>query len=167
MITPVRRSSWVVLALALVAGLPAAAQDEKKDDKKDATITPVKTRGNVFSGEETEFQFKTDKAVKGRMVWRVARGSSTVQSGTAPLNAPFKFAVAEFEKPAIFPTKLTVSVFEDGQTKPVATYEQDLWIFPKDAFADKSEWLKKLKIALYDPKGDTAKVFDKAKVPFE
>jgi hypothetical protein len=169
----VRRTSWFLLAVAVA--LPAVARDEKPD----ATVAATKTRGNVFSGVENDFQFKVEaaKAVKGRAVWRVAAGAATVKTGEvaidaapgAPATVPVKFAVAEFDKPAILPTKLTVTVYADGQAKPVATYEQDLWVFPKDAFADKSEWLKKLKINLYDPtaKGATTKVLEAAKIPFE
>ena len=168
----VRRSSRC-LVVTLLAALPVAAQDEKPP----ATITPTKTHGNVFSGEETNFEFKVEstKAIKGRAVWRVANGTATVKTGEvavnvapgAPANVPFKFAVAEFEKPVILQAKLTVAVYEAGQAKPAGTYEQDIWVFPKDPFADKSEWLKKLKINLYDPKGDTAKVLEAAKVLFE
>ena len=52
-------------------------------------------------------------------------------------------------------------------TKPSATIGRDVWIFPRSAFADRTAWLKKLKITLYDPKGATAKLFEAEKIPFD
>ena len=172
MTRPVRRSARLLLVAALCASVPAAAQDEKPA----ATITPVKKRAAVFSGEETEFQFKVEstKAIKGTLVWRVALGSATYRDGRlalnvapgTPANASIKVA-GETKEGAVQQYRLTAWVYEAGQTKPAATYEQDLHVFPKNPFADRSEWLKKLKINLYDPKGDTAKVLKAADVPFE
>jgi hypothetical protein len=164
--------------LIVFALLPLAAESAQ-DEKPAATVTATKARGNVFSGAESEFEFKVEaaRAIKGRVVWRVAAGSATVKTGEvaltagpgAPASVPVKFAVAEFEKPAVLHTRLTLAVVEAGQNKPLATFEQDLWVFPKDPFADRTEWLKKLKIHLFDPtaKGATTKVFEAAKIPFE
>ncbi len=174
----VRHSSRLAFILALAA-VPPVAGRAGQDEKRDATVTATKTRGNVFSGEESDFLFKVEaaNAIKGRVVWRVAAGTATVKTGEvalaagpgAPANVPVKFAVAEFEKPAVLQTRLTLAVVEAGRNEPSATFGQDLWVFPKDPFANRSEWLKKLKINLYDPtaKGATAKVFEAAKVPFE
>lgn len=170
---PIRRSRFLAVACLVLAAVAACGDDEKKD----VTVTPAKVHGNVFSGEENEFQFRVEsaRAIKGRLVWRVAAGTATVKTGEAAVNAgpgaaanvSVKFAVAAFKEGVVLPTKLTVSVVEDGQNKPAATFEEDLWIFPKDPFADRTEWVKGLKLHLFDPKGDTAKVFDAAKVPFE
>ena len=85
----------------------------------------------------------------------------------APTEIAVKVALPPVKAGVVFHTKLTVAVVEADQKKPTATFEQDVWIFPHDPFADRSEWLKKLKITLFDSKGDTAKVFTAAKIPFE
>jgi hypothetical protein len=51
--------------------------------------------------------------------------------------------------------------------KPLATHEQKVWVFPEDPFADKAEWLKGLKLHLYEPPGATNKLLTAAKRPFE
>jgi hypothetical protein len=171
----------LLMYLALIPALAGASQDEKKgekqDEKKEFTITPTRTHGNVFGGEEIEFKFRLDaaKAVKGRLAWRLALGTATIKSGeaalvaepSAPADVVIKLPPPEIKDGAVLNTKLTLSAFDDAQAQPIVTFEQDLWVFPKDPFADRGEWLKKLQINLYDPKGDTAKVLTAMKVPFE
>jgi hypothetical protein len=168
-----------VLAATLAAvSDPLQADDEDKDQEKHAAaIVRTRAPGNVFGEEESEFKFRveTQRAVKGRVTWRLAVGTATVKAGEVDLNADanapadvsFKIAVPPVKDGVVLQTQLTVNVLEDKQTKPLASFAQDVWVFPKDAFADRSEWLKNLKITLYDPKGDTAKVLTAAKVPFE
>lgn len=142
-----------------------------------ATITPAPLKRNVFGDVEAVLRFRVEatRAVKGRVVWRVAEGSATVKVGeidiTATANAPadivLKIAVPLVKDGVVAHWKLTVSVVEPDQRSPTATFEQDLWAFPRDPFAGRSAWLKKLRVSLFDPKGDTAKVLTAANVPFE
>jgi len=176
------RFRLLVGACVLCAATLAIARDEpKKDDKEKekpvVVIVPTQAPGNVFGDEVSEFKFRveTQRAVKGRIAWRVSAGTVTVKAGefdfNANANAPtavsFKVAVPPLKDGVILQTQLTASVIEEKQPKPLATFEQDLWVFPKDPFADRTEWLKKLKLTLYDTKGDTAKILTAAKVPFE
>jgi hypothetical protein len=158
--------------------LAATQSTNGEDPKKSAvTITPTRAWGNVFGDQEIEFKFRVDaaNAVKGKVVWRLAAGTATIKGGEADLaanpNGPadiaIKLPVPPVKDGIIFHTRLTLSALESGEKKPAASFEKDLWIFPKDPFVDRSEWLKKLKITLYDPKGDTAKVFSAAKIPYE
>jgi hypothetical protein len=167
----------IVLA-ATVASLTADLKADDKDKEKPAAIiVPTRSPGNVFGDEESEFKFRvvTPRAVKGRVTWRLAEGTATIKTGevdlntnaNAPADVSFKIAVPPVKDGVVLPTQLTLNVIEDNQTKPLASFAQDVWVFPKNAFADRSEWLKKLKITLYDPKGDTAKVLTAAMVPFE
>ena len=145
-----------------------------QDAKPEVRIGAVRVPGNVFGDADAEFQFRVEstRAVKGRLVWRVAEGTATVKHGEVPLdiaaNKPtdvaVKVAIPPVKEGVVADWKLTVTVVE---AKAVATFEQALWVFPKNPFHDRTEWLKKLKINLFDPKGDTAKVLTAAGVPFE
>lgn len=152
-------------------------QNDKPKEKPAIDLIATRCPGNVFAEEEADFKFRieTQMAIKGRVVWRLASGTATVKSGEVdfnsnpktPADVSVKVAVPPLKDGVILHTRLTLGVIEDQKNKAAVTFEQDVWIFPKDAFADRAEWLKKLKLALYDPKGETAKVFTAAKIPFE
>jgi len=55
----------------------------------------------------------------------------------------------------------------DDRREVVAEHRRVLRIFPRDAFADRREWLADLNIVLYDPEEKTERVFDEAEIPFE
>jgi hypothetical protein len=171
--------SWRrLLPACLALVLPSAAgADPKNDDKAAVTVTATRSPGNAFGDQEIEFRFRVEaaRAAKGRVVWRLAAGTATVKAGEAdfgagvdaPADVPIKIGLPPVKDGVVLQTRLTVSVVEAGQTKPAAALAHDLWLFPKDPFADRSEWLKKRKIALFDPAGATAKVLTAANVPFD
>lgn len=157
----------------MVAG---RADDAKKAEKPDVGIVPVRAPGNVFGDGESAFRYRVEagRAIKGRVTWRLASGTATIKAGEvalaagpdAPADIAIKIPVPPVKDGVVLPTKLTVSVIEEKQIKASATLERDVWIFPPSAFADRTEWLKKLKITLYDPKGATEKLFTAEKIPF-
>ncbi len=177
----VSRTLGCLLATALIAApeIRVSGNEPKKHDVPGApvTITPVKGLGSVFGEEDVQYTFRLSvkDAVKGTIVWRLAAGTATLaarevalEAGPdAPTDVAIKIVMPAVKDGAVFHTRLTVSAFETGARKPVAVLERDVWVFPKNAFADRTEWLKKLKITLYDPKGETAKVFATAEVPFD
>lgn len=156
---------------------PYGNGQEKEPETPAVAIVPTQVPGNVFGDEISEFKFRVDagRASKGRVVWRVALGTATVKTGAVEFNAAANAPAAVVIRIAVPPvkdglavrTRLSLSVIEDKQPQPISTFEKELWLFPKDPFAGRSEWLKGLKITLYDPKGATAKVLTAAKVPFE
>jgi len=168
---------YLGLAVAIWTATASSAQDAPKLEKPAVAIVPTRSPGNAFGDEVGEFEFRIEarRACKGRIVWRIAAGTATVKAGEvafdAAANLPKPIAIKVNLPPikdgVILATRLTLAAIEEDQIKPVATFEQNLWLFPKDPFADRVEWLKKLQITLYDPKGDTAKVLSEAKVPFE
>jgi len=149
----------------------------KGDEKPDVTIVSAGAPGNVFGDAASAFPLRVEalNGIKGRLIWRLAAGTATIKAGEAAIeagpNAPgeitIKIAIPPIKDGAVLAAKLTISVFEAGKAKPTATHEREVWIFPQSTFADRTEWLKKLKIALYDPKGPTAKLFAAEKIPFE
>jgi hypothetical protein len=149
---------------------------QERKAKPDATITPRLASGNVFGGQETEYRLKVESSrpIQGRAIWRFAGGTATVAAGEAKLDVipgkaasvTFKFQAPPVKEGVVLHTRLTVSAV-DGGRKTVAVHDQDVWVFPKDPFASRTEWLKKLKIGLYDPAGATAKLLTASNVPFD
>lgn len=167
-----------LVVVVVTADEPKKDDTGKAEEKPAIAIVPTHAPGNAFGGGTGEFKFKIESkhASKGQVVWRLALGTATVQTGatefSTAVGAPAAVTIGRGELPAVkdgvvVRTRLTVSVVEDKQRKPSAAHEQDVWLFPKDPFAGRSEWLKKLRITLYDPKGDTAKVLAAANVPFD
>jgi hypothetical protein len=66
----------------------------------------------------------------------------------------------------VIEARLSVEVYDGGGGRRMAGHDRRLWIFSGDPFAQRSQWLKELKITLFDPQGDTQKVFQQAKIPF-
>lgn len=168
---------WLMAFALLTVALLTAAEDRK--DAKDppvATVVPVAAPRSVFGDQEAEFTFRVTvlKATEGRVVWRLARGTATVKAGEvaltagpdAPATVALKLPVPPVKDGVVLHTRLTVSA-TDTKGAVVAAHEQDLWVFPKNPFADRAAWLKSLKLSLYDPAGATAKVLTAADVPFD
>lgn len=164
-------------AACLVVAAAMAAGDEPKDPAKPpVAIVPVQVWGNVFGGRETGFKFRVEatRPVKGRVVWRFAVGTATAAAREVDLAATpdaardiaLTLPVPPVKDGVAFAGRLSVSVVEAGEKKAVAAYDRDIWVFPQDPFANRTEWLKKLQLHLYDPVGATAKAFTAAKIPF-
>ncbi len=175
--SPRRFRNSPTVALAFGVALLAYGSGAKGDEKPAVSVAPLRAPGNAFGDEESAFAFRIEavQPIKGRVAWRLAAGTATIKAGEvdfaagpgAPADITVKIAVPPVKDGVVLATKLTLSVIEGGQTKATATTERDVWLFPRSAFADRIEWLKKLKITLYDPKGATAKLFAAEKIPFE
>jgi len=173
----VRFGITAVRLLAFIAAFLTLGDGAKGDEKPDVSIVSAGAPGNVFGDAVSAFPLRVEalNGIKGRLTWRLAAGTATIKAGEAAIeagpNAPgeitIKIAVPPVKDGVVLAAKLSISVFEAGKAKPTATHERDIWIFPQSPFADRTEWLKKLKITLYDPKGPTAKLFAAEKIPFE
>jgi hypothetical protein len=67
----------------------------------------------------------------------------------------------------ILPVVLSLQVQGGANANSEATYKKTMWVFPETPFLDRSQWLKDLKIVLFDPDGKTAAVLKKMDIPFE
>ena len=75
--------------------------------------------------------------------------------------------IPEVKPGVVLKTRLRVQLQGVGAAKPEATHDHVLWVFPDDPFANRKEWLKGLKIALFDPEKTTAEPLKKLEVPFD
>ncbi|MDP6556902.1 MAG: hypothetical protein QGG71_19685 [Pirellulaceae bacterium] len=161
--------AWIALGLALYAG-PLSADD------RGIVITAQEKWSNVFGGSEAKLHLSVTSRTRldGVMRWNYSANGRTVAGGeslmdvpadgTANVVVPLRFPAVK--DGVIFATQLDVSIAaRDGQ-QAAASLRKPIWVFPRDAFFDRSRWLKELKITLFDPPGDTAEVFADAAIPF-
>jgi len=167
---------FVLFTSLFVVDSKAFAAGEKKDADA-AKLVAVAFWRNVFGDQEVEFRFRLEspRALKGRVAWRYSIGTATVAAREveaaagpdAPANFSVKLPVPPVKEGVILQSRLTLTLFEAGQKTPAASFDREIWIFPRDPFVDRTEWLKKLKITLYDPARTTGKLLEAAKIPFE
>lgn len=161
--------SLILAAAPLFCG-PAAMAAE---DEPPLGIRAVEAWSGVFGGRETEFRFEISSADKAevRASWSLAAGTAALARRETMLEVtPEKPGVlsARFNLPdaregIIVPLDLTIGVELDAQRRHLV---KRLWLFPDDPFALKKDWLEGLKISLFDPAGETTRVFTAAKIPF-
>ena len=166
-----RTTGMMVMAVAACLHWPALLPAAEP-----ATIEPVEKWADVFSGAEVKFHYavRTTAALDGRLDWSLSVNQRTVEHGQLPLlaregraaNVTVAVKVPEVKEGVILQCQLRVAAYMPGEQKPTAEHVKKVWIFPRDPFADRSEWLKGLKISLFDPEGKTADVLEKAHVPF-
>lgn len=132
---------------------------------------------NVFGGEEAELNIviTAREAVSGRIAWRLSAGPRTIRSSEANVAAePGKNAtmavramIPPVKEGVIFQIRLSASLMREDAREAVARCEKTLWVFARNPFEHQKEWLKNLKIHLFDPEESTAKILEAAEVPFE
>jgi hypothetical protein len=160
---------WLVLLAFLYGASRASAADDK------TTIEDLTPWTNRFGGQETEWQYRiaAPKAFAGRAAWRLASDGRTLargetkmavgagQTGTVKLSVP----LPPVKDGVVLKTRLHVSILADDTA--IASHEKTVWIFPRDPFAGRSDWLKSLKIVVFDPEKRTLKILAQLKIPHE
>jgi len=132
---------------------------------------------DVFGGKEAVFHVLVvaREATQGRMAWRYSVGDKTIARQEReisvvpgrPESVEVRLPVPEVKEGVILNTTLSVSVIENGASQATVTLEKPLWIFSENPFADRTEWLKKLDLRLFDPEKRTADFFEKTGIPFQ
>lgn len=168
-----RLSLSVVALSTLLAGVaPAAAPGADE-----VAITPQQAWSGVFGGREITLDYNvgTPEGFRGRLGWSLsvegrtlARGeiALTAQAGR-PNRAAIRLRIPETKVGVVIDARLSVELYDGGRGRRLTSHDRVLRIFPDDPFALRSDWLKELKITLFDPQGDTQKILEQAKVPFE
>jgi hypothetical protein len=171
------RLASVLALLALgVAWSACPAQD------RSPAVEPAEAWRSVFAGKDADSPAEVDFPLavttpgpfKGRLAWSLLIGNATVQAGEAsvtteagrrtrvklPLRIPF------IREGLVVEGKLTAVLVGDREKKPAARFERPLWIASRQPFVQRTQWLKGLKIALFDPRETTAPVLKKMAIPF-
>ena len=165
----------LAVSFCVAAILTLGAGSAKSADDKPA-LRPLDAWTNVFAGEPVVLRygcrFESDDPVK--IAWTLSAGNQQVldrgsidvveANKAEPIAVRCKMPLVRDE--LVMPVELTVAMFSDSSAEPLAVSRKKFRCFPRDPFAEQKEWLKGLHIALYDPPGATARLFDKAKIPY-
>jgi len=160
-----------LLCAAMTAGAVAASAAAPG-----VRLAPVEQWSTVFGGTEQTFHYaiSSEAALSGRIGWRLSANRRTIRRGEISLDGrpgadpvELRFPIPEVKAGGIFPLSLTVSVLPSRGDVPVTTATRDLWVFPRNPFAGKREWLEDLRIHLFDPEEKTVARFEEVQIPFE
>ena len=159
-----------VVALSALLASPAPAADE-------VAITPQEAWSGVFGGQDVTFNYTINapEDFRGRLGWSLSVEGRTLSRGETapraeagrPSRAAIQLRIPEVKAGVVIPARLSLELYDGQRGRSLASHDRILRIFPDDPFALRSDWLKKLKLTLFDPQGDTQKILEQAKVPFE
>jgi hypothetical protein len=133
---------------------------------------------NVFAARESTFRVtvKADNPWKGRAAWSFTTlNDRTIRSGEADVTATaerpgqveIRVQAPEVKPGTTLRTRLRVYLIPADGKHPDASRLKTIWVFPEDPFFGRKEWLKNLKISLFDPERTTAAALEKLGVPFD
>ncbi len=134
------------------------------------TISRVERWSSVFAESETRWTYRVsaEQPFRDRVFWRLTANQRTLASGELdargadgkPGEVILPLRWPKVKEGTALAAQLSVSVGE-------VRHEQTVWIFPRDPFVDRREWLQSLKLSVFDPPGDTVKVLKDSDVPHE
>ena len=133
------------------------------------------SRANYFSGSEVTLRqvIRNTEPHVGRLVWSLsARGRSlrhgmvdVQHRGDGPTFTNIRVPLPGVKDEVILDTIFTAALV-DRAGERLATHSRPVRIFAEDPFVNRRRWLEGLKIAVFDPVGDTVGVFERSGVPF-
>ncbi|MFA4944594.1 MAG: hypothetical protein WC789_07825 [Lentisphaeria bacterium] len=129
-----------------------------------------------FAGRATEFTLAagTPEAMTVRLEWELRREGELLASGsewplglmpTMTRTLRFTADLPAVRGPGAVPLALTVRLFDEGNVER-ATATRVINAFAPDPFRGRDDWLRGLRLVLYDPDGATGQRFDKAGIPY-
>ena len=160
---------WAITCPTTSAQQPGASQ----------IIVPIETWTNVFAAKQVgstndvdlHLRVKAPANAKSRIFWSLAIDNAVVQRQEIELAARAESAritlrIPHVREGLVAHGKLVVALSADGQAVPTATSTKKLHIYPYQPFYQRTQWLKDLRITLYDPRARTASCLRKLDVPF-
>ncbi len=151
---------WVrVLLIVFVASLGAEAFE----------IVPAEKWSGVFGESKVTFSFRVEavELFNGTANWSYSANRRTLRSGETKVEGgmlTIALTTPRATDGVVMETTLAVGI-DDG--RDTARFEKTVWLFPRDPFFERTEWLSELQVKLFDPVGDTAEVFGAASIPYD
>ena len=163
-------------AFTLMLAMFGLTQPRALGAQADVSVRAADAGSNLFGGRNAHLSFlvTANRSLQGIATWvlsvdqrTVARGETAVAvNPQTPGNIEIRVDIPKVKEGVVLRAVLSVGVHVHDRRTTEASVEKPLWIFPEDPFADRSHWLKGLKICLFDPPGNTRQVFEKMKIPF-
>ena len=139
-------------------------------DKPEISIDISPGHSAIFAGQRTDYNctVTAPRSFRGRLGWSLHVDGAVLARREAAVraNVPLSLDIPATRPGVILPGMLRVSIIADRQKHVAASVQKRLWLFPDNPFHDRSAWLKRLDIRVFDPRGDTRRVFRTAKIPF-
>jgi hypothetical protein len=166
-------TEMLLMACAAIAlcGSALAADEEPR-----VAIEAQERWSGVFGRSEASFHFSitSQQRFEGVAAWSFSAKGRTISRGEAPIDVAADRSVVvtvplripPVSEGVVFEAQVRVQVAAKGGDKTLAEFIKPVCIFPADAFSNRQRWLQELNIALFDPVGATAAVFDKAGLPY-
>lgn len=128
----------------------------------------------VFGGQDIQLPIAihSSKAIDARLGWSIAVGDRTMTRGERTLSLtdgknmltiPIK--LPRSDKDVALAIRVVIQLL-DNETQ-LAQTDTPLWIVSEDPFLDRHDWMKRTKIRLFDPVGETSSIFEDAHIPHE
>ncbi len=140
-------------------------------------ITSVEKWCNVFSGSVVAFRFSmsADESFHGRTIWQFTSSGGIITRGERQLEIEqndresfeISIQIPEIKEGIILQSLLTVSVIQNNVSVPLASINKNIWVFHKDPFKNRKQFINDLNIHLYDPVKRTSNVFKKNNIPYK
>ncbi len=139
-------------------------------------INPHEKGSSIFADQEVNLSFTLHGLPKwqGIAEWRLKTRNRMIRRGnkyiTPDKSNNYTFDIV-LHTPAVKPQLIVDTILEivfiHDKTKEEFIFEKKLSIFGNNPFAQHNAWLHNLNIYLYDPIGDTEKVFSEAGIPLK
>lgn len=145
------------------------------ESKSPVAVRPRETWSGVFGGRPARFHFDVEarQAFRGRAGWSCRASGRTLARGEVavaaepgkPAGLEVRLDVPPVKPGVVMPAVLTVEIFGPGGGPAVGSFQKPLWVFPEDPLPDRSRWLARLKLHLFDPQGRTHQCLKRLGVP--
>lgn len=168
-----RRAWWTVFGF-LVASLTGPFLPEAWSRPSDeGAIRALESWSAVFGGKLETFHFALDvpRTTTGTISWEFRSGGERVASRDFSVETrsgkstefAIELNVPPLQRDVVVEGELNLR-YESKDL--MLKLQKPLWVYPDDPFSDRQQWLKGLKINLFDPAGRTAEVLEAAGIPF-
>lgn len=128
---------------------------------------------DYFGGRNETFHVSVNApgSAGQRLGWALSAGGRVVARGETTVDETFvgAFAVTmpSVKEGVVIDGVLSVTALGSAGNRVLSSTEQAVYLFGENPFADRTAWLEKCRIQLFDPGQLTADVLEKLGVPFE